>query len=43
VKAGQLNAVPEGGALAAAAAARAAAEPEVKFCKIDDPECEACQ
>jgi ribonucleoside-diphosphate reductase alpha chain len=45
VKAGQLNAVPEGGALAAAAAAtpRSAADPEVKFCKIDDPECEACQ
>jgi ribonucleoside-diphosphate reductase alpha chain len=44
VKTGQLNAVPEGGALAAAAATpRAAAEPEVKFCKIDDPECEACQ
>jgi ribonucleoside-diphosphate reductase alpha chain len=45
VKAGQLNAVPEGGALAAAAAAtpRTAADPEVKFCKIDDPECEACQ
>jgi len=45
VKTGQLNAVPEGGALAASAAAtpRGAAEPEVKFCKIDDPECEACQ
>jgi ribonucleoside-diphosphate reductase alpha chain len=46
VKAGQLNAVPaEGGAsvVAAAAAQRGAAEPEVKFCKIADPECEACQ
>jgi ribonucleoside-diphosphate reductase alpha chain len=45
VKAGQLNAVPsEGGALSAAAvAARVAVEPEIKFCKIDDPECEACQ
>ena len=46
VKAGQLNAVPtEGGQSAAAAApgARAPAEPEVKFCKIDDPECESCQ
>jgi ribonucleoside-diphosphate reductase alpha chain len=44
VKAGQLNAVPaEGGALAAAAATRATAEAEIKFCKVDDPECEACQ
>ena len=46
VKAGQLNAVPaEGGAsvVAAAAAQPGAAEPEVKFCKIADPECEACQ
>jgi ribonucleoside-diphosphate reductase alpha chain len=49
VKAGQLNAVPaEGGAgamagQAAAAAARSSAEPETKLCKIDDPECEACQ
>ncbi|HKW38107.1 MAG TPA: ribonucleoside-diphosphate reductase subunit alpha [Burkholderiales bacterium] len=46
VKAGQLNAVPaEGGPIAtvAAAGARAAADPEIKLCKIDDPECEACQ
>ena len=47
VKAGQLNAVPaEGGAVAeqgVAATARASVEPEIKFCKIDDPECEACQ
>ena len=47
VKAGQLNAVPaEGGPMAeqgGAAAARASVEPEIKFCKIDDPECEACQ
>jgi ribonucleoside-diphosphate reductase alpha chain len=46
VKAGQLNAVPaEGGvsAVAAAAAPREAVEAEIKFCKIDDPECEACQ
>jgi ribonucleoside-diphosphate reductase alpha chain len=47
VKAGQLNAVPaEGGAVAeqgVAAAVRASIEPEIKFCKIDDPECEACQ
>jgi ribonucleoside-diphosphate reductase alpha chain len=39
VKAGQLNAVPEGGA--AVAARSAPAEP--KFCAIDDPDCEACQ
>jgi ribonucleoside-diphosphate reductase alpha chain len=38
-KAGQLNAVPSDGGVAAAAAA--AAEP--KFCGIDDPECESCQ
>jgi ribonucleoside-diphosphate reductase alpha chain len=45
VKAGQLNAVPtEGGALAAAGlAAQAPVEAEIKLCKIDDPECEACQ
>jgi ribonucleoside-diphosphate reductase alpha chain len=44
VKAGQLNAVPaEGGAAAVAAGARPAPEAEIKFCKIDDPECEACQ
>ena len=42
VKTGQLNAVPtEGGQ--SAAGARALVEPEVKFCKIDDPECESCQ
>ena len=47
VKAGQLNAVPS--EAAASLAARAvtdpapASEPEIKFCKIDDPECEACQ
>ena len=38
VKAGQLNAVPEGGM-----AGSAAADPAVKFCAIDEPECEACQ
>ncbi|HUL91933.1 MAG TPA: ribonucleoside-diphosphate reductase subunit alpha [Burkholderiales bacterium] len=48
VRAGQLNAVPaEGGAAAAGqagtAGAHSSAEPEIKFCKIDDPECEACQ
>jgi ribonucleoside-diphosphate reductase alpha chain len=41
VKAGQLNAVPEGGVNDAMAAA--AADAAVKFCAIDDPECEACQ
>jgi ribonucleoside-diphosphate reductase alpha chain len=44
VKAGQLNAVSAGAAAAAVSAAQpASAEPEIKFCKIDDPECEACQ
>jgi ribonucleoside-diphosphate reductase alpha chain len=35
-RAGQLNAVPSDGGVAAAAT-------EPKFCAIDDPECEACQ
>jgi ribonucleoside-diphosphate reductase alpha chain len=48
VKTGHLNAVPEGGvsggfAGQGVAASTASAEPEVQFCKIDDPECEACQ
>ena len=47
VKAGQLNAVPSEAAASLAARAVAdpapAGEPQVKFCKIDDPECEACQ
>jgi ribonucleoside-diphosphate reductase alpha chain len=46
VRAGQLNAVPEGGMLAAkpaAAASRASDEPEIKLCKIDEPDCESCQ
>jgi ribonucleoside-diphosphate reductase alpha chain len=34
VKTGQLNAVPANGGVA---------EPDPKFCGIDDPECEACQ
>jgi ribonucleoside-diphosphate reductase alpha chain len=38
-RAGQLNAVPSDGGVAAAAAAEA----QPKFCAIDDPECEACQ
>jgi len=48
VKAGQLNSVPaEGiassvGAGATGALGRAG-EAEISFCKIDDPECEACQ
>jgi ribonucleoside-diphosphate reductase alpha chain len=40
VKAGQLNAVPEGGK---PAAGRSADPAEAKFCSIDNPECEACQ
>jgi len=45
VRTGQLNAVPEGGmsAAGAAAAPRPSGEPEIKFCKTDDPECESCQ
>ena len=37
VKSGALNAVPADGGLAAAPAS------DVKFCSIDNPECEACQ
>jgi len=40
VKAGQLNAVPEGGMPFAGKSADPA---EPKFCSIDNPECEACQ
>ncbi|MHB8666207.1 MAG: ribonucleoside-diphosphate reductase subunit alpha [Burkholderiales bacterium] len=40
VKAGQLNAVPEGGMISAANSIESS---EPKFCSIDDPECEACQ
>ncbi len=45
VRAGQLNAVPEGGGGAgkAGASPRPSGEPEIKLCKIDEPECEACQ
>ena len=51
VKAGQLNSVPaEGiassvgaGATDATGALGRAGEAEISFCKIDDPECEACQ
>jgi len=45
VRAGQLNAVPEGGmpAAVAVAAPRPSGEAEIKLCKIDDPECESCQ
>lgn len=44
VKAGQLNAVPEGGGmLISTPAASANSDAEMKFCAIDDPECEACQ
>lgn len=52
---GELNAVPSSGGLGSAiaigasssgnrvAAAPIAAEPEIKYCAIDDPSCEACQ
>jgi ribonucleoside-diphosphate reductase alpha chain len=40
VKAGQLNAVPSGGKLAAGKSVDPA---EPKFCPMDNPECEACQ
>jgi ribonucleoside-diphosphate reductase alpha chain len=43
---GELNAVPTGGGHPAGAGARGApraAEPEPKYCAIDDPTCEACQ
>jgi ribonucleoside-diphosphate reductase alpha chain len=43
VKTGQLNAVSTEGGSTGEAAKAAGAEGEVKFCKIDDPECEACQ
>jgi ribonucleoside-diphosphate reductase alpha chain len=44
VKTGQLNAVPtEGGTAAVSSGPRASAEPDIKFCKIDDPGCESCQ
>ena len=46
INTGQLNAVPvEGGISAAGAAATsdASAGSDVKFCSIDNPECEACQ
>jgi ribonucleoside-diphosphate reductase alpha chain len=46
VRAGQLNAVPAGDGMSApgaTAAARPSGEPETKYCKIDDPECESCQ
>src|SRR5271165_7014358 len=46
---GELNAVSASGGVAGATGIRAAAprmqppEPEAKFCKIDDPNCESCQ
>ena len=47
---GELNAVPTSSGIAAtgassrnAAPAPKAAEPELKYCKIDDPSCEACE
>ncbi|MGA8008723.1 MAG: ribonucleoside-diphosphate reductase subunit alpha [Thiomonas sp.] len=48
VKAGQLNAVPHGPADTPAVAAAASAQGvvqsgDIRFCSIDNPECEACQ
>ncbi len=44
ISTGQLNAVPvEGGVAAAAATEAVTAGSDVKFCSIDNPECEACQ
>ncbi len=42
---GQLNAVPVSGGLVASESGAAASEPasDVKFCSIDNPDCEACQ
>ena len=42
VRGGQLNAVPTDGGIAGLGATESPAE-DVKFCSIDDPECEACQ
>jgi ribonucleoside-diphosphate reductase alpha chain len=41
VKSGALNAVPTDGGISAAAAATPGSD--VKFCSIDNPDCEACQ
>ena len=41
VKSGALNAVPSDGGISAAAAATPGSD--VKFCSIDNPDCEACQ
>ncbi len=46
VRTGQLNAVPAGEGMPSAcatAAPRPSGEPEIEYCKIDDPECESCQ
>jgi len=43
INSGQLNAVSVEPAAAGLTAAQAAAATDVKFCAIDDPECEACQ
>jgi ribonucleoside-diphosphate reductase alpha chain len=50
---GELNAVPSSGGMGAASSANPGfrtaaavpkvAEPEIKYCKIDDPSCEACE
>ncbi|WP_449369578.1 ribonucleoside-diphosphate reductase subunit alpha [Thiomonas sp.] len=44
VKAGQLNAVPQSPSEATSAAAQAVVQSgDIRFCAIDNPECEACQ
>src|SRR5437899_11337911 len=46
VRTGQLNAVPAGDGIpiaGATAAPRPSGEPEIQYCKINDPECESCQ
>ncbi|HEX4798819.1 MAG TPA: ribonucleoside-diphosphate reductase subunit alpha [Burkholderiales bacterium] len=43
VRAGQLNAVPAAAGMPVAAETDPSAESGIKLCKVDDPECEACQ
>ena len=46
VRTGQLNAVSAGEGMPTAGATpapRPSGEPEIQYCKIDDPECESCQ
>ncbi len=43
VKAGQLNAVPQAPTAATASAQGVVESGDIRFCSIDNPECEACQ